>query len=133
MMKELIDKAVNMGSRVGYALIATCDDKGLPHLAASRRIEAEPDGHVAVSEWFCPGTLSNLQVNPRISIVVWNPADDSGFQLIGESAGVEDTAMLDGFFPTLQKPGPQVERRIRVRVDKIMVFSHAPHSDEETP
>jgi hypothetical protein len=128
--EELIAKAVEMGSRVGYALIATSDDKGLPHLAASRRVEAEHDGHVAVLEWFCPGTLSNLEVNPRISLVVWDPSSDKGFQLIGESVAVEETAMLDGFSPALQTPSPQVERRIRVRVDKIMDFSHAPHNDE---
>ena len=133
MNNELVEKAVSIASRVGYALVATCDDKGLPHLAASRKIEAEPDGHIAVSEWFCPGTLSNLEVNPRISIVIWDLATDKGFQLLGESVGVLETAMLDGFSPTLQKPGPQVERRIRVRVEKVMDFSHAPHSDEEAP
>ena len=131
MKKDLFEKAVDIGKRVGYALVATCDNKGLPHLAASGRIEAELGGHVAVSEWFCPGTLANLEVNPRISIVVWDPATDTGFQLIGESAGIEETAMLDCFSPTLQKPSPQVERRIRVRVEKIMDFSHAPHSDKE--
>jgi hypothetical protein len=133
MTKELIQKAVSMGTRVGYALVATCDDKGLPHLAASGKIEAEPDGHIGVSEWFCPGTLSNLEVNPRISIVVWDPATDAGFQLIGESVGVLEMAILDGFIPSSQKITPQVERKIRIRVDKIMDFSHAPHSDEEEP
>jgi len=132
MNQELIDEAVKMGTRVGYVLVATCDDKGLPHLAASRRIEAEPGGHVAVSEWFCPGTLSNLSENPQISVVVWDPASDRGYQLTGKSIAVEDTAMLDGYSPTMETAPPQVERKIRIRVGKIMDFSHAPHSDEET-
>jgi uncharacterized protein len=133
MNNELVEKAVDMGRRVGYALVATCDGNGLPHIAASRRVEAEPDGHIAVSEWFCPGTISNLEANPRISIVIWDPATDTGFQLAGESVVVLETAMLDGFSPALQKPTPQVERKIRIRVEKIMDFSHAPHSDEEAP
>jgi hypothetical protein len=131
MKRESIQKAVDMGTRVGYALVATCDNKGLPHLAQSRKIETEFDGHVAVSEWFCPGTLSNLEVNPKISLVVWDPASDTGFQLIGESVGIEEAAMLDGYSTTPQTPVPQVERKIRLRVDKVMQFSHAPHSDEE--
>jgi hypothetical protein len=131
MRKESIQKAVDMGNRVGYALVATCDDKGLPHIAASRKLEAGIDSHVAVSEWFCPVTLSNLEVNPRLSVAVWDAARDAGFQLIGECTGVEETAMMDGFSPTLPTPIPQVERRIRFRVDKILDFSHAPHSDKE--
>jgi len=130
---ELIQKAVDLGNRVGYTFVATSDVKGLPHLAASRKIELELDGHLAVSEWFCPGTLANLDMNPQVSVVVWDHASDTGFQLIGESVGVEETAMLDGFYPTSKKPGPQVERKLRIRVDKIMDFSQAPHSDEEKP
>jgi len=130
---ELIQKIVSTANRVGYSLVATSDKKGLPHLAASRRMEAEPDGHVAVSEWFCPGTLANLDENPQISVVVWDPASDTGYQLIGESVAIEETAMLDGFSPALPVPIPQVERKIRVRVDTILDFSHAPHSDEEEP
>lgn len=129
---ELIRKAVDMANRVGYALVATSDRKGLPHVAASRRVEAEPDNHVSVSEWFCPGTLANLQENPQISVVVWDPATDKGYQIIGKSAAMEDTAMMDGFSPAVEEnPPPQVERKIRIQVDRILDFSHAPHSDEE--
>jgi hypothetical protein len=88
---ELIRKAVDMANRVGYALVATSDRNGLVHVAASRLVEAEPDNHVAFSEWFCPGTLANLQENPL----------------------------------------PQVERKIRIEVNRVLDFSHAPHSHQE--
>lgn len=39
MNNELVEKAVDMGRRVGYALVVTCDGNGLPHIAASRRVE----------------------------------------------------------------------------------------------
>ena len=32
MNNELVEKAVDMGRRVGYALVATCDGNGLPHM-----------------------------------------------------------------------------------------------------
>lgn len=131
MKRKLIQKAVDMGNRVGYVLVATSDSTGLPHIAASRRIEAEPEDHVALSEWFCPGTVSNLDANPKISLVVWDPATDRGFQLIGESVGIEETAMLDGLSTTPHAPIPQVERKIRIWVDKILDFSHGPHTDKE--
>jgi hypothetical protein len=88
---ELIRKAVDMANRVGYALVATSDRNGLAfaHVAASRRVEAEPGNRLAVSEWFCPGTLANLQENPQISVVVWDPASDKGYQVIGKSVALE--------------------------------------------
>jgi hypothetical protein len=41
--------------------------------------------------------------------------------------------MMNGFSPAaeLDSPMPQVERKVLVRVDKVLVFSHAPHSDLE--
>jgi hypothetical protein len=116
---------------LGNVFVATADSAGLPHLAASGRIEEEPGGRVAVSEWFCPGTLGNLQRNPQVSIVAWDPQNDTGFQILGVAEGVEETAMMDGFSTDLAKALPQVERKIHVRVEKVIDFSRAPHSDLE--
>jgi predicted pyridoxine 5'-phosphate oxidase superfamily flavin-nucleotide-binding protein len=116
------------------ALVATADEKGLPHMAASSKIEAEGYPRIAISEWFCPGTLSNLQVNPRITIVVWDPESDTGFQLMGESEGIQETAVMNGLLAGPEEkepPLPQVQRKILVRVQKIVRFCHAPHSDLE--
>jgi hypothetical protein len=133
MSRETIGRAVELGSAVGHMFVATADADGLPHIAASRRISSEPDGRIGISEWFCPGTLENLQVNPRISVVVWDPQKDTGFQILGRSEKVEDLSVMDGLSPELEAepPLPQVERKILVQVDKVIHFSHAPHSDME--
>jgi uncharacterized protein len=131
MNKDVIKKAVEMGSRLGHVFVATADHAGLPHVAASGRIEVEPGGRVAVSEWFCPGTLANLQANPKVSIVAWDPVNDIGFQILGVADGLEELAVMDGLSQDLRKPLPQVERKIHVRVEKIIDFRHAPHSDVE--
>jgi len=129
---EILKKAMALADQVGYVLVATADRRGLPHVASSRRIELRPDGRIAVSEWFCPGTLSNLQQNPKISLVVWEPATDIGFQMLGTTEGVEDLSMMDGFSPAAERKDlPQVERRILVKVDQLVRYSHAPHSDLE--
>ena len=132
-MKKAIYKAVALGNELGHIFVATSDAKGLPHLAASGKISLEENGQIGVSEWFCPGTLSNIQVNPRMSIVVWDPKTDKGFQMLGNCEKVEDMSVMDGFLPqgAHNKPLPQVERKIWVQIDKIVHFSHAPHSDLE--
>jgi hypothetical protein len=133
MSREAIEKAVELGSTLGHVLLATADARGLPHIAASRKITAEPEDRVGVSEWFCPGTLENLQVNPRISVVIWDPKRDTGFQVLGVCERVEDLSIMDGLSPELESepPLPQVERKILVRVNKVIHFSQAPHSDVE--
>jgi len=133
MKKETLKNAVKLGSRMKYALLATADSDGLPHVAAARKITVEPDGDIGVSEWFCPGTLSNLQVNPRLSIVVWDPIKDTGYQVLGISEKVVDLSMMNGYSQDKEKdrPLPQVERKIHVHVERIIHFSHGPHSDLE--
>ena len=132
MDKEKTENVIRLAEKVGHVLIATADQKGSPHMASSGRMELQRDGRLSLSEWFCPGTLSNLQHNPRISVVVWDPESDFGYQLLGETEGIEETAMQDGYSPLLETSRiPQVERKILFRVDRILHFSLAPHSDIE--
>ncbi len=130
---KALERPLALGKRLGRAFVLTADENGVPHMAAASRIDPSGDQHISISEWFCPGTLANLQINPHVSIVVWDPEEDVGFQMVGESEGWTEEAMMNGF--TGDTPGesafPQVERRVLVRVEKVIRFSHAPHSDLE--
>ena len=131
---EILKKAVLLAKNIGHFLIATADAKGLPHMAAAGRINLTSDeGFVAVEDWFCPGTMANLQANRNTTLIVWDPKMDKGYQLLGKTEKVEDTAMMNGYVPKLEDkpPLPQVERRLLVRVNKIMAFRHSPHTDQE--
>lgn len=129
--QNILERAVDLGRRLGHIFIATTDDNGMPHLAAARAIDMEPEGRISVSEWFCPGTIGNLQQNKRISLVVWDSIGDVGYQLLGEMEKVRDLAFLDGFTreETGSLPPPNVERQLIVRVEKVLRFTQAPHSD----
>ena len=56
-----------------------------------------------------------------------------GYQLIGASEQVENMAVLGCWTPEVDGKisVPQVERRVLVRVDRIIDFKHAPHNDIE--
>jgi hypothetical protein len=132
MKTEKLKVVVEFAQSLGHVFVATADQNGLPHLAAAKELSLEEDGLIGVAAWFCPGTVSNLQVNNNISIVVWNPANDRGYQLLGKLERMEELAVMDGYAPELEEvPLPQVERKIIVRLDKILDFRHAPHSDIE--
>ena len=114
-------------------VVATADARGSPHIGAAGRLSLIDPDRVAVTEWFCPGTTANIQGNRRIAVAVWDPEADAGFQLLGEVEKVEEVGVLDGYSAQEEgvAPMPQVERRIVVRVRRILDFKRAPHSDVE--
>lgn len=128
---EIIQAALALGQKVGHVFVATADSEGFPHVAAAGRLYFGSDEILVVAAWFCPGTIENLQHNPRISLVVWDTDTDTGYQLIGNVEKVEETAIMNGYSPELENlgPSPQVERQLFVKVNKVMGFTHAPHSD----
>ncbi len=128
-----LTKAVKIGTQMGHVLIATANSAGIPHVAAAGKIELEGQSTVAITEWFCPGTVANLRKNAGVSVVAWDKASDAGYQLIGRLEMARDVAVLDGYAPGLEgePPLPQVERRLVVRVERVMDFRIGPHSDTE--
>ncbi len=131
MKRAMIERMVELGNRVGFFFIATADGNGTPHLASARRAELLSGDRFAVTEWFCPGTIANLESNPRLSVVAWDSENDTGYQVIGESAEIKDVAMLDGFEAGRAEPTPvpQVERRLLVTAEAVLEFRQRPHSD----
>ena len=124
------DPVFRLAKAKARLLLASADSAGVPHLAsagAMKRLSAE---RLEVRAWFCPQTLANLHENPRCSLVVWDTAEDDGYQLVGEADEVQQGAMLDGYTPG-EAPLPQVEYGVRLRVQRVLEFRHAPHTDAE--
>jgi hypothetical protein len=85
-----------------------------------------------LTEWFWPRTLANLQMNSRLSIVIWDPEVDSGYQIIAELEAIKDIGIIDGYSKSQVIPSiPQVERQLLLHVDKILEFKRSPHTDLE--
>ncbi|MFW6163677.1 MAG: pyridoxamine 5'-phosphate oxidase family protein [Planctomycetota bacterium] len=131
--RDTLAAAVEMAEGLPHVLVATADEAGLPHVAAAQEIALAQDGTLAVGGWFCPGTVANVEHNPRVAVVIWNPETDQGHQLLGRVERSEQVAMLDGYAPEQEAgpPPPQAERRLVIRVETALRFSHAPHSDVE--
>jgi len=126
-----LDAAIGLAEKLGHVFVATADSAGMPHVAAAAQIKEASDDHVAVSAWFCPGTVANLADNDLISLVMWDPPSDRGFQILGAVVNITEQAMMNGYTSDdeLKTPMPQVERELLVRAHKVLAFSHAPHSD----
>ena len=133
MKAATLARAEELASRTGFILVATADASGMPHLAAAGVLKARPDDRLWVESWFCPGTLANLEGDRKVSLTVWDPVSDEGWQLLGSTEEIVDEAIMDGWSPELaSRPAmPQVERRLVVAVERILRFSRAPHTDTE--
>jgi len=132
MKRKTLEQAVDLAKKLRHVFVATSDNNGLPHMAAAGKLTLGPEDRVVVAAWFCPTTVSNLHRNRQVALVIWDPGRDTGYQLLGETEELEDIAMMNGYTPgESPSPLPQVERQLLVRVDKIIDFKHAPHSDRE--
>lgn len=130
------DNAINRALEIAnesIVLVATSDEKGVPHIAAANSISKPDAGRVAVTDWFCPETVVNATVGRSIAIVVWDSVLDEGHQIIGRVAAVEELAIMNGYLPGEDEKNslPQEERRLIIDVEKVMAFRQAPHSDVE--
>jgi hypothetical protein len=133
MDREALAAAVELAETLEQVFVATADRNGQPHVGVARRMELGERDRVAVTEWFCPGTLANAGEGARVSLVVWDAEADAGFQLTGKVEAVETVAMMDGYDKSAKKtaPMPQTERKLVVRVEKVTDFTRAPHTDVE--
>ena len=131
MKSKSLNTAVELAEKLEHVFVATGDPSGMPHVATAGKLSQTSEGQVTVAAWFCPGTLANLKNNRKISLVVWDASLDKGHQLLGRVEKVEEIAMMNGYSPEIDEATvmPQVKNRLLVRVDKVISFSHAPHSD----
>jgi hypothetical protein len=130
---SLLKRAIDIGRKSGHIFLVTADQYGMPHLSIATKISLASDSQLWVAGWFCPGIVENLEMNPNIGVAVWDEGNDAGYQLLGKKLELNAIAIMDGYSPELENkpPLPQVEREVRIAIEKILEFKQAPHSDLE--
>jgi hypothetical protein len=111
-------------------LVATADDKGIPHLAAAKGLALDEE-HAVFENWFCLQTLKNLSVNPNVALSLFDLQQERGFQLLGRLEQDILMEMIDGLAPQEEKhPIPQGKHRLQVKVERVLELSVGPHADD---
>ncbi len=133
MEPDILVEAVRLALKQGSVFLITADAEGWPHLAVAGKVGLTPEKHLALEEWYCPRTMINLRANPRVDVVIWDPAADQGYQLLGEVEEIRDLGIVTGHNGGAEgsPPVPVVERQLTVHVDRAMLFRRGPHLDEE--
>ncbi|MBE0534859.1 MAG: pyridoxamine 5'-phosphate oxidase family protein [Phycisphaerae bacterium] len=131
MTRELLGEVVALAHQAGFICLATANAEGMPHITAAGSLERGAQGELLIKEWFCPGTVANLQTNSAVAVAVWDLRRDVGYQLLGHVDRIEDLAVTDGYAPQVESKHvlPQVEKQLVIHVEKILDFTLAPHCD----
>jgi hypothetical protein len=119
-----LKRAVALAKRVQHCVVALVGGDEAPYITSAGRLEPIAENQLAIEEWICPVTVSHLSAHPKIAILVWDPVDRNGYEILGEALMFEDRAFLNGYSSDAQAASyvPQVRRRVVVRVDRISGF-----------
>jgi hypothetical protein len=130
-MSKALHAAVNFSENLQHIFITTANRQGLAHVAAADGIRLGDEGLFHLTGWYCQTTAQNLEENRLISVVLWDPDIDVGYQVLGEVEEIQEKANLSGFMPETDETDslPHVERELLVRVREVLLFCHAPHTD----
>jgi hypothetical protein len=132
MNAQKLERAIELGQRVEHFFLALVGVEGLPYVNSARQLEQLADNQFAIEEWICPLTVKHLSENPKIAVLIWDPAADDGYEILGEVLMFESQAFLNGFAPEVEEEAylPQVKGRLIIRAEKITAFSHALRCDD---
>ena len=132
MNSKKLERAIELGKRLEHFFVAWVGAEGFPYMNSARRIEQVAENQFAVEEWICPLTLKHLSENSKMAVLIWDPASDDGYEILGEVLMFESQAFLNGFAPEVEEDAylPQVKRKLIVRAEKITAFSHALRCDD---
>jgi hypothetical protein len=132
MFHTKLERAIELGKRVEHFFVALVGAGGFPYVNSAHQIERIAENQFAIEEWICPLTVQHLGENPKIAVLIWDPAADDGYEILGEVLMFEGHAFLNGFAPELEENAylPQVKRKLIVQAKKIAAFSHALRCDD---
>ena len=132
MNAKKFERAIALGKRVEHFFLAWVGADGFPYVNSARQIEQVAENQFAIEEWICPLTVKHLSENPKIAVLIWDPAFDDGYEILGEVLVFEGQAFLNGFAPEVEGDAylPQVKRKLIIRAEKITAFSHALRCDD---
>ncbi|MBI5577749.1 MAG: pyridoxamine 5'-phosphate oxidase family protein [Deltaproteobacteria bacterium] len=132
MNAKKLERAIELGKRVEHFFLALVGADGFPYVNSARQIEQVAENQLAIEEWICPLTVKQLSENPKMAVLIWDPAADDGYEILGEVLMFESQAFLNGFAPEVEEDAylPQVKRKLIIRAERITAFSHALRCDD---
>ena len=122
-MAKLSEEAKKLIGEYSPALVATASKNGKPNVSLKGSFRVLDDEHVIFADIASPRTVANLQENPQLSVIVFDPATCRGCRIWGKAVEILDSGSLfDTISAEFAKMKMEVKHLVKVAVDEVVTF-----------
>ncbi len=121
-MTKLSEEAKNLISTTHPGLVATADRTGRPNISPKGSFRVLDDEHVLFADVHSPRTIANLQENPQVSAIVFDPATRHGCRVWGQAEIITSGQLFDRINADLAARKMQAQHIVVISVDDFLTF-----------
>lgn len=104
------------------AFIATSSKNGIPNVSPKGSLRVLDDDTVAFAEMMSPQTLANLQENPEVAILLFNPTNWGGCRIRGKAQILDSGELVDSFRAQFAPMKMKVNKVIKIAVTEASIM-----------
>ena len=121
-MASLSAEAKSIISEHRPGFIATADKAGRPNVSPKGSFQVLDDEHVIFADVMSPRTIANLQENPQVSAIVFDPATNHGCRVWGDAEILDSGEVFDRVNHQLAEMQMQAKHVVIVSVEAFATF-----------
>ena len=121
-MTTLSTDAKNLISSMHPGLIASANTEGQPNISAAGSFRVLDDEHLVFADIASPRTVANLQANPQVCAIVFDPATRHGCRVWGKADVQSAGEVLDKMNTELATRKMHAKHVVVISVHEFVTF-----------
>ena len=121
-MTTLSTDAKNLISSMHPGLIASANADGQPNISAAGSFRVLDDEHLVFADIASPRTVANLQANPQVCAIVFDPATRHGCRVWGTAEVLSSGEILDKMNEALAPRNMHAKHVVVIGVNEFATF-----------
>lgn len=119
-MAMLTDEMKAFISKFPLCVAATADRNGVPNVSYKGSLQVLDDEHLVFADIFSAKTRKNLKENNKVCILVGDPKNMVGYQLVGDAEQLDQGELYDAMcarIASLNLPKPVYA--VKIKIDNV--------------
>lgn len=121
-MARLTEEAKKVIKEFHPALIATAGKNGRPNVSAKGSFRVLDDEHVVFADISSPRTIANLEENPQLAAIVFDPATRKGCRIWGRAEVLDGGELFNSVSAEFAARNIKVRHLVKVKVEEAETF-----------